>query len=292
MDWILLVPLANGLVYTIGTLFLKRATNAGVGPWRTTFVSNLLHGLLALPLWFIGPPLSSPLQLLIPLLISLSFFGGQLLTCVAIHRGAVSVVTPVMGVKPVFVAFIAIYALGTSLSAYVWAAAGLSAIAVFLLKGKSEAERQRILASIFWGGSASLLYAVYDVMLQKYGGDLGFENMMSAVFAFNALWSFALIPLFRSPVSLVPKKIWYSLAAGGTLVGLQAISMGWVLTKFGRVTEVNIIYSSRGIWSVLIVWILGHWFANREREAGRGEMTRRLLGALIMIAAIFLTMIA
>lgn len=289
MDWILLVPLLNGLVYTIGTLFLKRSTNAGIGPWRTTFVSNLVHGLLALPLWFLGPPLDRVSELLLPMFISLAFFLGQLFTCIAIHRGAVSVVTPVMGIKPVFVGFISIFLLGSSLSGFIWLAAGLSAVAVFLLRGQSDAEKRRIMPSIIWGVSASLLYAVYDILLQKYGSDLGFENTVSAVFAFNALWSFLLIPLFRSSVRDVSKKTWSVLLVGSFFVGLQAISMGWVLTKFGRVTEVNIMYSSRGIWSVLIVWIVGHWFSNTERNVGRGEMTRRLIGALAMILAIVLT---
>ena len=54
----------------------------------------------------------------------------------------------------------------------------------------------------------------------------------------------------------------------------------------GQATAANIVYSSRGFFGVLLVWLAGHWFANKEREAGGGAFAARALGAVAMIAAI------
>jgi hypothetical protein len=42
------------------------------------------------------------------------------------------------------------------------------------------------------------------------------------------------------------------------------------------------------LWSVVLVWVVGHWFGNVERSVGRAVMTRRLLGAAILLGAVFL----
>ena len=62
--------------------------------------------------------------------------------------------------------------------------------------------------------------------------------------------------------------------------------MAYVLGVHGDATAVNIVYSSRGLWSVAAVWLIGHWFSNTEGEVGGPAMRRRLMGALLMLAAI------
>ena len=53
--------------------------------------------------------------------------------------------------------------------------------------------------------------------------------------------------------------------------------------------ESNIVYSSRGIWSVLFVWILGHLFLNTELSLRQpGSLLARLIGACLICAAIAL----
>jgi hypothetical protein len=48
------------------------------------------------------------------------------------------------------------------------------------------------------------------------------------------------------------------------------------------------LYNTRGIWSVVLVWVIGHWFSNTERSIGKRAMLRRLAGALILLAAVLL----
>jgi hypothetical protein len=54
---------------------------------------------------------------------------------------------------------------------------------------------------------------------------------------------------------------------------------------------VNIVYNSRGIWSVLLVWFAGSWFGNVEREQGINVMLARLSGSAMLLIAIALTLL-
>jgi hypothetical protein len=42
---------------------------------------------------------------------------------------------------------------------------------------------------------------------------------------------------------------------------------------------------------VLAVWVVGHWFGNREREQGAAVLRSRLLGAGLLLAAIVLVVL-
>lgn len=284
------IPLLTGLLFTVGTLCIKRATTHGIGPWRTTFFSNLVLFLMATPFWFLGEPIGGMEALLMPLLIGTLFFVGQLLWCLAIHKGDVSLLTPLMGTKPVFVAFIVSVWLKESLSAMVWIGAVLSVLAILLMSGRSKVGGKRVLYSVLLGLGCSLSYAAADSAMQAYGSALGYQKMIAGTFSVVMVYSLFLIPRFRGPVSTVSKATWAWLLGGATVWAFQTCLMAYVLSAYGKATVVNVVYSSRGVWAVLLVWAVGHWFANQEQSLGRGVLARRLLGALLLVAAIFAVM--
>ena len=80
---------------------------------------------------------------------------------------------------------------------------------------------------------------------------------------------------------------WRWLAAGAALLGVQACGVAWGIVTLGATTT-NVLYNSRGVWSVVLVWCVGHWFGNTERARGRSVMLRRLAGSLLLLSAIFL----
>ncbi|MDQ8179720.1 DMT family transporter [Pelagicoccus sp. SDUM812005] len=280
------IPLLNALVYTVAALCLKRATTHGVGPWRTTFLSNLAMFLAAFPLWFFGEPIESWKALLLPLVVGGAFFLGQLLTCLAIHRGDVSLLTPLLGTKTVFVAVIVSLGLGESLSVSVWIGAVLSAVAILLMRGGSNADKSKVMLTIVLGVSSALSFAGADSLLAAFGGELGFHKVVAGMFSVVMLCSFGLVPLFKSNFGSVSAATWKWMGAGAALMAVQAGVMAFVLSTYGKATIVNIMYSSRGIWSVALVWWIGHWFSNEERQLGRGVLLRRLLGSVLLLAAI------
>jgi hypothetical protein len=48
------------------------------------------------------------------------------------------------------------------------------------------------------------------------------------------------------------------------------------------------IYSARGVWSVAVVWLIGHWFGNAEAQLGGNVFRWRPAGAALMTSAIVL----
>jgi O-antigen ligase len=52
-----------------------------------------------------------------------------------------------------------------------------------------------------------------------------------------------------------------------------------------------VLYSSRGLWSVLAVWLVGHWFANREQHHGARVLVWRFIGAALLMAAILIVLL-
>jgi hypothetical protein len=108
---------------------------------------------------------------------------------------------------------------------------------------------------------------------------------------FVAAFSAVLIPFFRAPVSAIPRVAWPWLMSGCVLIGVQSLMFVMVIVKFRNATATNVIYSSRGLWSVVAVWVIGHWFANREQHVGASVLRWRLAGALLMMTAIALVMV-
>jgi len=49
----------------------------------------------------------------------------------------------------------------------------------------------------------------------------------------------------------------------------------------------NLLYSSRGLWSVLLVWSVGPMFGNHERDTGSEIMLKRLVGSGLLLLAIW-----
>jgi hypothetical protein len=59
----------------------------------------------------------------------------------------------------------------------------------------------------------------------------------------------------------------------------------------GSATAVNIVYSVRGLFSVLAVWLVGHWFGSAERHLGGPVLRLRFVGATLMVAAVALVLL-
>jgi len=102
---VFLLPLASAIIYPFASVFLKRAIGEGCGLLRTAFVSNMVLFMVftcALPFNEKTPEWSHVGWALIA---GLCFFGGQVFTFIAIRHGDVSIQSPMMGVKVIFVAF-------------------------------------------------------------------------------------------------------------------------------------------------------------------------------------------
>ena len=78
---------------------------------------------------------------------------------------------------------------------------------------------------------------------------------------------------------------------GALLLAVQALAMYSAIGLFGSATMTNILYGSRCLWSVLLVWVLGAMAGDSLTSQGRvGVMTRRLIGALLLLGAMTLVL--
>ena len=290
-SWYLLFPLASALGYALSVLFLKRAMEEGAGVLRTGFVANIAMGILFLPILLAAEWKLSVDNWYAPAITSVFFFLGQIFTILALRKGDVSVATPLMGSKVIFVAAISAIILPEPVPLAWWIAAMLAFWSVWLLRVGRPADRNRLFVSIVLALLSAASFAVCDVLMQRYGAEWGFRQFVPLVFGMVAVFSIGFIPFFRDPLPTISRAAWCWLAPGVLLLSLQAVSIAYALSTHGSATAVNVVYSLRGIISILLVLMIGSFFGNVERSAGAAVMTRRLIsGALIFIAVLLVLM--
>lgn len=291
---ILVYPFIAALLYAFGALVLKRSSDLGIGLWRTTFVANLVVALLFSVLWLRGGPPVQKELLWQPGVIALCLFVGQLSQFLALERGDVSVAVPVFGLKVVIIAFITPMLIpGASVGLKLWVAAVLSVLGITFLNRNGGGKPARgLVITLVAGGVGAVCFAIFDVLVQKWGPAWGgASRLLPCIFWINALLSFGLIFRFNAPLSAIPRVGWPWLLGGSVLLGIQSITFVSTLAVYGKATSANIIYASRGLLSVLFVWMIGHWFSNAEQHLGSSVLRWRLVGATLMLSAIVLVMV-
>jgi drug/metabolite transporter (DMT)-like permease len=285
----ILLPLSAALLYVVGALLVKRSGDFGVGAWRTAFLSNLISALLFQLLLPLGGSFH-PHLLWQPALLGVIFLLGQLLNYLALQRGDVSVATPVLSVKIILVALFTTLLLTQDVPARLWTAAALSSLAIALLNRNGGVKHHHVGSTILYAGTSAAMFALLDVLVQKWSPAWGVGRLLPVMMIFLAVFSAVLIPFFQAPLSTIPRPAWRWLVSGCLFIGLQSLIFVMTIAKFRNATSTNIIYSSRGLWSVVAVWAIGHWFANREQHLGAGVLRWRLAGAVLMMAAITLVL--
>lgn len=296
MKWYLFFPFLSSLLYVTGVLLIKRAADFKVGVWRTTFVSNVVAALVFLALLPLGGTLHMD-RFWEPLLVALLFVGGQACTYLALEKGDVSVSTPTMGVKTILVAWLSVSLLAVEVPWQLWVSAVMTFLAIGLLSVRKQGAGLERLESRHMGRTvvlslmAALCYALFDVLVQKWSPAWGAGRFLPVMFGMCAILSLIFIPFFSQPLRKIPRAAWPWLGGGSLFIGFQALSLVTALAVFGDATSMNVVYSARGLWSVVAVWLVGHWFGNRERNIGPNVMRMRLIGAGLMTAAIVVTLL-
>ncbi len=288
----LFIPLACAVIYVLGMLMLKRASEMGVGVWRATFITNWACAVIFLPWWISQgwAPVGWELYWQ-PVVSAVVFFVAQVIMFLAVTRGDVSVATPVMGLKVISVALFSTLLLTEGVSWQWWCGAGLSTAAVGLLNIGGASKHRRVGQTILLAATSSVLYALCDVLLQKWAPTWGTGNFFPPMYLCVGLYSIVLLRLARGGLSGITPKAWAWLLPGAFLNAFNNAGIALTLGIWGQATAVNIVYSSRGMFGVLLVWVVGHWFANTERQAGKSALLARLVGSLAMLVAIALVLI-
>ena len=286
----LLLPLASAVLYALGALAIKRASLFGIGLWRTNFLANWTMALCSMPVWMLGGPIPAD-GWWQPIVVGFAFLTAQTLMFIALTRGDVSVATPIMGTKVLIVASLSLVLLPGPVPGIWWIAAALSTAGVFLLSRGDAAVRRDALKTVLFAAGGAAMFSVSDVLTQKFAPAWGLGRFLPFVLLTVAVMSFLYVPLFNAPLRQIPRggRLW--VGAGALLFAVQGIGIFYVIGRFGDATAVNIVYSLRGMLSVVFVWLFGEWFRNDESKHARSILIQRFAGSALMVSAVVLVVL-
>lgn len=284
----LLLPLAAAIIYALGSIIIKRALKEGVTMDQSFHLTNLVLGVLFLPFFFFGRGAFDWSQAGKPLMIGAAFFFGHWLTFIAIRRGDVSFVTPLMGTKVVFVAIGVVLLTGHIPSVPLLIAAVLTTIGIFVMGLADLKGGSHLAYTVLVTLASALVFGLFDVLVSWWAPEFGGLTLVALGMGLVPVFTMILW-LFQGRPALMPdrkaaKWAWW----GAGMIALQAITMGIGLTFFNDATGVNVVYASRGLWVIVLLVVFGRILGNSERhETGRGFLWR-IGGTLILTIAIII----
>jgi len=289
----LLIPVVCAFTYVVSALMLKRASALGVDVWRISFVANGVLFLVFLPWWLIQPASGHGwVDYWQPAFNALLFLGGQVFIFFALQEGDVSVTTPVMGAKVLLVALLSHLLRAGDVPWQWWAGAVLSTAAVALLHfGEHPLRRAHVGRTVGLAGMSALSFSLCDVVLQKWVVAWGSGSYLPPMFLCSALYTFVFIPLFRAPLRTMDRRAWLWVGGGAALLAVTNGGIALAIAVWRTATSVNIIYSIRGLLSVVLVWAIGHWFSSAEQHLSPRVLRARFIGAACMLGAIVLVLV-
>jgi len=287
-----LLPLASALLYAMAALCLKIALGRGLTTWSMLFFSNMVLGLFFLPLLLGGADgwnlAAAPWALLAGAL----FFLGQIGTFRSLQSGDVSIATPALAAKVVFVALLSLFIPGSRPDPDLWLAVILTMAGMILLHRGPSWTASRPLPTLAWALFAAFSFAATDIVVQVGAPVAGFTLFMPvmfgtvAVLALPLLWPHVIRP--KKPANAPGARGW--MTAGVILLGLQAVGMGTAIGLFGDATGANVIYGSRGLWSLLLLALLAQRLGITDSVFDRRTLALRVIGSILILVAVTLVM--
>ena len=291
MEYYQINAICVAFIYALAAVFSKGALDKGFGILRLSFIMNLAFAVIfsAALLWRLESIDVSKVYL--PVIAGALFFIGHVFTFAAIRMGDVSLQTPIMGTKAIFVALIAVVTGAQEVTFELGVAAVLAALAVALL-GFSGGRASKVGLTITLSLISAFSFACFDQMAGVFGGDFGKHSFLVIVMVVNALLSFSLIPFFNAPLKQISRSAWPWAIAGSVGMGVQALVLTYTLASSGEVVVVNILYSARGLFSVLIGLGIGLLFTLKIEQITRRVRIQRIIGAIMISAAIAIALTA
>lgn len=284
---VFLFPLISAIVYVVAAMLIKRAGDYKPGAVRITLVCNLVCAVIFQVLLVFGGTFHGDL-LWQPALVAVLFVAGQGLTFLSLQVGDVSIATPVLSLKVVMVAFLSTFLLGDAVPLKLWIASALCALGVTLLSRSENAVRGRIGITILYAAGGAAFFALFDVLVMKWAPFWGLGRFLPVMLLCTAALSLLIFPFCKTSLRETPAPAWKWMIGGGALFAMQSVLFVGTLAASGKGTVVNILYGTRGLWSVVLVWMAGRYFSSVEQMGGRRMVLWRLMGAAFMAAAVIL----
>jgi len=289
----LLLPLAAAFIYAVASMLLKQALVEGAHPMACFHVNNWAGTLVFIPLGFLEKQ-TVPWSLWIaPVGVGIMFFVGSWFTFIAMQRGDVSLVTPVLGSKVVFVAAATSLLIAGGMSALMWIAAVLTTGGIFMMSATDfkTPRGARLAGPVSMALVSASFFALADVVMQKFAPQFGGRMFLAVMSGTNGLLSAAvmLLGFNRPPIPWSRATAWS--VAGSVLVASQSFLMGLALAFHSDAIGVNVVYATRGLWSLMVVALLGPLIGNRERHDSGRAYGVRIAAALLLLGGVVVAVI-
>lgn len=262
-------------LYAAGSLQIKRSLIEGATKRRAIAVTNIAMALWALPLFFISRGDFELTAWLTAVGAGVALFLGRILSLKSLEVGDLSIVGPLLGMKTLLVAVFSFATGQKELTTWLWIAAILATLGVVLIqRGPRKFTKNRREAAYYAGG-ASILFAACDILVVEARGQLGIGWLSPTLFMTVAL----LVPFLGKHPS-PPHEARKPMYLGSVIMGFQTSLVILFIGLTGQAVLINIVYSSRALWTVII-----------DRFYGRGEGVAaffkwRLAGAALLVTAI------
>lgn len=287
----LLLPLLASMLLVCGLILIKRAGIAGAGSITTLFLANECSALAFSVLWFFGGTGQPWTQLWQPAVIAGLFMMGVLFTMLAIERGDVSIATPVFGVKVLFVAVLLTVTGAYRLPVSVWYAAALATAGIGLIQWTGPGQPRRVVFTIMFALLAATSYATFDVLTQEWAPAWGAGRFLAIVYAIVGILSLGMTP-WVDWSNFRDREIRRFLLPGTILFAMQSICIVLAIAVFGDAARVNVVYALRGLWGVVLAWLVARRWGGAEAELQRPLLLARLAGAGMLTAAVILVILS
>lgn len=289
LPWYLLLPLVAAIGYAIASLLLKKALTEGAHPMACFHINNWTSSLAFLPLALFETQQVAWHQWFIPVGLGALFFTGSWFTFIAMQRGDVSLVTPVLGSKVVFVAISASLLIAGSIKPLMWAAAIITTAGIFLMSATDfkTPKGARLAGPVVMALISAAFFAVADVFLQMWAPAFGPKTFLALLAGTTGVLSMVAITLLPKAPPIPWNRATQWSIGGSVMIAAQSIVLALALALHNDAIGVNVVYATRGIWSLVVVALLGPLLGNRERhESGRAYGIRIIAGILLMAGVI------
>lgn len=288
-----LYPIFAALCYTLGVIIIKYSSQTkALSATSLLVINNLLSGLVFIPQIFFATKLPELNIVWQPLLAGAFCALGNLTTFICAERGEVSLMTPIMGVKILFVLMFSAMMLHTHLPFSIMLAGALCCIAVFIMGWtKQSGSKGKLFFTIFLAIIACASYAICDVIMQK----------CAPSFSTKAMLSLTTMPITLSIIPFIPKFFKEVKSTNATAISIGMLSATFLVGESylmfisitGKVGAAlcNILFNTRGVIAIILVYILGRKIAKMQ-ELDKTLAIRRTLGATLILVSIFIALYA
>ena len=292
------LPIAAGFGYSVAVVAIRRALVRGASGGLVNLACNAVMALLFQMFWLVPCPSFAAREMIWPLLCGGLFFFGQFFTFRAIAAGDVSVSTPLMGTKVLFVALFTVLIARTRLPGSWWWACLMASSGIALISYHRQGSARGLWGAVFWSLAAAAVFALTDLLVQLGVPRVGYPRFAPVMFGATGLLSLWYLPMtLRSkplPASMDERVTvgrfapW--LMTGSLVLAVQSLAMYSAIGLYGSAALTNILYGSRCLWGVLLAWLLAVLFGRDDGTVSHGVMGRRLIGAILLLSAMALVL--